>query len=92
MYYDTQHQQDHEVDLVLRFLFEHTHPHYKQQSYPKVLDTFEHLDISASYLLFSLVHERLPRRARLLFKAEDYYGKRETIKEVMQQLIAKSYR
>ena len=45
--------------------------------------SIQRLDIASHYLLFSLVKERLPRRAKLLFAAEDYRGKKEMIEEVM---------
>ena len=42
------------------------------------------LDLAANYYLFSLIEERLPRRAKLFFVAEDYQGKKDIIIEVMQ--------
>jgi hypothetical protein len=49
------------------------------------------LDLASHYLLFSLVKERLPRRAKLLFAAEDYQGKKEVIEEVMQHWLRHSH-
>ena len=39
----------------------------------------------------TLIKERLPRRAKLLFVAEDYNGKKEVIEEVMQHWVKDKY-
>lgn len=70
-HYQTQDIFDQEIDFILRFLFEYDTPEQKQESFEQ------------AYALFSLVKERLPRRAKLLFAAEDYRGKKEMIEEVM---------
>ena len=87
MYYDTQAWQDEKIDEILRFLFEYTAPSIKQLNYQHTLYTFQQLDMSSLYLLFSLVQEYLPKRAKLLFMAEDYQGKQDMLLEVMAHLV-----
>ena len=87
MYYDTQAWQDENIDAVLRFLFEYAAPAIKQLNYQHTLNIFQQLDISSSYLLFSLVQEQLPKRAKVIFMAEDYQGKQEMLLEVMAHLV-----
>lgn len=62
-------------------------PNKKQQLYIPVSTLFMQLDLASHYFLFSLIEERLPRRAKLLFVAEDYQGKKDTILEVMQHWL-----
>ena len=62
-----------------------------KKSFDRVQALFQQLDLASHYLLFSLVKERLPRRAKLLFAAEDYSGKKEVIEEVMQHWIKDKY-
>ena len=90
-HYQTQNIFDQEIDFILRFLFEYDSPEQKQQSFAQAQALFQQLDIASSYLLFSLVKERLPRRAKLLFAAEDYSGKKEVIEEVMQHWVKDRY-
>jgi len=87
-HYQTQHIFDQEIDFILRFLFEYDSPEQKRQSFAQAQALFQQLDLASSYLLFSLVKERLPRRAKLLFASEDYNGKKEVILEVMQHWIS----
>lgn len=83
-HYCTEQQQDEQIDFILRFLFEYAPLTTKQANYAVAAQYFSELDLASSYLLFSLVKERLPRRAKLLFAAEDYIGKQATILEVMR--------
>ncbi|RZJ20960.1 MULTISPECIES: hypothetical protein [unclassified Acinetobacter] len=85
--YQTQDNFDQEIDFILRFLFEYDTPEQKQGSFNQAYAFLQRLDIASHYLLFSLVKERLPRRAKLLFAAEDYQGKKEVIEEVMQHWL-----
>jgi len=85
--YQTQDNFDQEIDFILRFLFEYDTPEQKQGSFNEAYAFLQRLDIASHYLLFSLVKERLPRRAKLLFAAEDYQGKKEVIEEVMQHWL-----
>jgi len=85
--YQTQDTFDDEIDFILRFLFEYATPEQKLQSFQCAYNIFQQLDLAAHYLLFALVKERLPRRAKLLFAAEDYTGKKEVIIEVMQHWL-----
>ncbi|MFX2257522.1 hypothetical protein V6380_12105 [Acinetobacter variabilis] len=62
-----------------------------KKSFDQVQALFQQLDLASHYLLFSLVKERLPRRAKLLFAAEDYSDKKEVIEEVMQHWIKDKY-
>lgn len=87
MYYQTQHCYDQHIDGVLKFLFEQQHKKIKQQQYQQALAYFKQLDIAALYLLFVLVQEHLPKRAKILFMAEDYQGKQEMLLEVMAHLV-----
>jgi len=87
MYYQTQHYYDQHIDGVFKFLFEHQPKKIKQQQYQQVLAYFKQLDIAALYLLFGLVQEYLPKRAKILFMAEDYQGKQEMLLEVMAHLV-----
>lgn len=82
-HYQTQDIFDQEIDFILRFLFEYDTPEQKQESFEQAYALLQQLDIASHYLLFSLVKECLPRRAKLLFAAEDYKGKKEMIEEVM---------
>lgn len=82
---------DEDIDFILRFLFEYESAERKQKSFDQVQPLFQQLDLASHYLLFSLVKERLPRRAKLLFAAEDYSGKKEVIEEVMQYWIKDKY-
>ncbi|MGX5700837.1 hypothetical protein ACWKWF_14835 [Acinetobacter kookii] len=86
-HYQTQNIFDQEIDFILRFLFEYDSPEQKQQSFAQAQALFQQLDLASHYLLFSLVKERLPRRAKLLFAAEDYSGKKEVIREVMRHWV-----
>ncbi|MGE4316988.1 hypothetical protein [Acinetobacter sp.] len=86
-HYQTQNIFDQEIDFILRFLFEYDSPEQKQQSFAQAQALFQQLDLASHYLLFSLVKERLPRRAKLLFAAEDYSGKKEVIMEVMRHWV-----
>ena len=63
----------------------------KTKSFDRVQALFQQLDLASHYLLFSLVKERLPRRAKLLFAAEDYSCKKEVIEEVMQHWVKDRY-
>ena len=89
-HYCTEQQQDEQIDFILRFLFEYAPITTKQSLYQQAQHTFAELDLASHYLLFSLVKERLPRRAKLLFAAEDYSGKQQTILEVMRHQLAGS--
>lgn len=86
-HYQTQGMFDQEIDFILRFLFEYDLPEQKYKSYQQAHALLQQLDLASHYLLFSLVKERLPRRAKLLFAAEDYQGKKEVIEEVMQHWL-----
>ncbi|TCB70985.1 hypothetical protein E0H88_06665 [Acinetobacter sp. ANC 4216] len=86
-HYQTQNIFDQEIDFILRFLFEYDSPEQKRQSFAQAQALFQQLDLASHYLLFSLVKERLPRRAKLLFAAEDYSGKKEVIMEVMRHWV-----
>ena len=86
-HYQTQNIYDEEIDFILRFLFEYAPIQQKRLLIGRAIYQFEQLDLAAQYLLFSLVKERLPHRAKLLFAAEDYLGKKHTILEVMQHGI-----
>lgn len=87
MYYQTQDWHDQHIQSILTFLFDYTHPALKQHQYQDVMWHFQQLDIPAFYLLFALVQERLPKRAKMLFMAEDYAGKQQILLEVMGHLI-----
>lgn len=89
--YQTEQMFDEDIDFILRFLFEYESAERKQKSLDQVQALFQQLDLASHYLLFSLVKERLPRRAKLLFAAEDYSDKKEVIEEVMQQWIKDKY-
>lgn len=89
--YQTEQMFDEDIDFILRFLFEYESAERKQKSFDQVQPLFQQLDLASHYLLFSLVKERLPRRAKLLFAAEDYSGKKEVIEEVMQYWIKDKY-
>lgn len=89
--YQTEQMFDEDIDFILRFLFEYESAERKQKSLDQVQALFQQLDLASHYLLFSLVKERLPRRAKLLFAAEDYSGKKEVIEEVMQYWIKDKY-
>ena len=86
-HYDTLHQCNEEIDFVLAFLFDNIYVEEKQQHFQYVKAVFENLDLSSQYFLFSLIQERLPRRAKLMFIGEDYIGKKEFILEVMQHRL-----
>lgn len=89
--YQTEQMFDEDIDFILRFLFEYESAERKQKSLDHVQALFQQLDLASHYLLFSLVKERLPRRAKLLFAAEDYSGKKEVIEGVMQHWIKDKY-
>ncbi|MFV5503569.1 hypothetical protein VXP95_12265 [Acinetobacter sp. 226] len=86
-HYQTEQMFDEDVDFILRFLFEYDVSEQKRKSFHYACALFQQLDLASHYLLFSLVKERLPHRAKLLFAAEDYNGKKEVIQEVMQHWI-----
>ncbi|MFV5509489.1 hypothetical protein VXQ11_14350 [Acinetobacter sp. 197] len=86
-HYQTEQMFDEDVDFILRFLFEYDVSEQKRKSFHYAYALFQQLDLASHYLLFSLVKERLPHRAKLLFAAEDYNGKKEVIQEVMQYWI-----
>jgi hypothetical protein len=87
MYYQTQGWHDQHISAVLDFLFENLSLTIKQQQYQGVLAHFRQLDMPAFYLLFALVQERLPKRAKMMFMAEDYIGKQDMLLEVMAHLV-----
>ena len=89
--YQTEQMFDEDIDFILRFLFEYESAEQKQKSFDQVQALFQQLDLASHYLLFSLVKERLPRRVKLLFVAEDYSGKKEVIEEVMQHWVKDRY-
>lgn len=89
-HYQTQNIIDQEIDFILRFLFEYETPQQKRKSFELAHALLQQLDLASHYLLFSLVKERLPRRAKLLFAAEDYSGKKEVIEEVMQYWLGRN--
>ena len=89
--YQTEQMFDEDIDFILRFLFEYESAEQKQKSFDQAQTLFQQLDLASHYLLFSLVKERLPRRAKLLFAAEDYNGKKEVIEEVMQYWVKDRY-
>lgn len=91
-HYRTQDIFDQEIDFILRFLFEYDTPEQKQKSFKQAYTLLQQLDLASHYLLFSLVKEQLPRRAKLLFAAEDYKGKKEVIEEVMHHWVGHKYR
>lgn len=91
-HYRTQDIFDQEIDFILRFLFEYDTPEQKQKSFKQAYTLLQQLDLASHYLLFSLVKERLPRRAKLLFAAEDYKGKKKVIEEVMHHWVGHKYR
>ena len=84
--YNTEDHYDEEIDFILRYLFQYAEPKSKQALYPKVNDLMQSLDLAAGYLLFSLVGEHLPHRARCFFAAEDYAGKKAMICEVIEHI------
>jgi hypothetical protein len=86
MYYQAQHNEDDKIDAVLGYLFQYEKPALKQIQYERIMAIFEQIDIAAMYFLFSLICERLPGRAKMLFSGEDYEGKKQVILEVMQNL------
>ena len=86
-HYQTEQMFDEDIDFILRFLFEYDVSEQKRKSFHYACALFQQLDLASHYLLFSLVKERLPHRAKLLFAAEDYNGKKEVIQEVMQHWI-----
>ena len=81
MYYDTQAMQDENINLILNFLFQFHQT--KNISLNQVIQIFESLDIASTYLLFSYIHDYLPRKAKLQFAGENYQGKKQMIIEVM---------
>ena len=87
MYYNTQTCYDDRIDSILHFLFDYSSTATKQLQYQKVIFDFQQLDLPALYLLFSLVQQHLPRKAKVLFMAEDYQGKQEMLLEVMAHLV-----
>jgi len=48
------------------------------------------LDLASTYLLFTLIKEKLPKRAKLFFAGESFDGKEEMIYEVIQTLYVKN--
>ena len=89
--YQTEQMFDEDIDFILRFLFEYDVSEQKRKSFHYACVLFQQLDLASHYLLFSLVKERLPHRAKLLFAAEDYNGKKEVIQEVMQHWVKDRY-
>lgn len=87
MKYDTHQWFDAEIDNIMKYLFVYRCPQVKQQQYESVVETFTHLDLATTYVLFDLIQERLPRRAKLLFAGEDFQGKKETVLEVMHKIL-----
>ena len=84
-YYNTDNH-DEQIDRILRYLFDHQTTQYKRALFCEAQQQLHDLDIAAQYQLFALVREQLPRRAKLLFSAEDFSGKQQVILEVMQHL------
>lgn len=87
-YYDTDNQ-DHHFQCILSYLFEFQNLEDKRKDYAKVRMTFEILEIQAMYQLFSLIQDYLPRRAKLMFAAEDFLGKKAVLLEVIEHISQK---
>lgn len=88
-YYDTDNQ-DHHIQHILSYLFEFQSLEVKKKDYEKVRMSFEILEIQAMYQLFSLIQDYLPRRAKLIFVAEDFLGKKQVLREVMEYIAENS--
>lgn len=84
-YYDT-YNNDEQIELLMRFLFEYQAQVYKQEQHQHVVAVFQELELASKYQLFALVRERLPNRAKHLFSAEDFSGKQHVILKVMHHL------
>ena len=78
------------IQNILNYLFQYQHTNQKKQDYPSIYAQFEHLDMAAQYVLFSLIEKQLPRRARLLFVGETYQGKQEAVYEVLAHVAGRS--
>lgn len=65
-------------------------PKWSNAQYKQIEEIFLNMDVGAHYQLFAFIHERLPMRAKMMFCAEDYQGKRQTILEVMAHLCRQS--
>ena len=85
MYYNTSDWYDDKINFILNVLFNTTSRSFPAITIKRALSYLNELDIAATYLLFSLVCEHLPYRAKMVFAGEDYQGKRQTLIEVMQQ-------
>ena len=88
-YYNTDNN-DEQIDAVLRCLFQYQPEMVKQAQYKQIEEIFLNMDVGAHYQLFAFIHERLPIRAKMMFCAEDYQGKRQTVLEVMAHLCRQS--
>ena len=81
-YYNTDNN-DEQIDAVMRCLFQYQPEAVKQVQYKQIQEIFLNMDVGAHYQLFAFIHERLPMRAKMMFCAEDYQGKHQTVLEVM---------
>ena len=87
-YYDTNNQ-DHHIQQILSYLFDYQGTDIKKEMSGKVLGLLESLEIQSTYQLFSLIQDYLPHRAKLMFAAEDFVGKKEMLLEVIEHICQK---
>lgn len=87
MTYDTTDCYDQKINFILGLLFGEIASPHQSIEVSQALHYLDELDIAATYRLFSLVCDNLPYRAKMLFAGEDYHGKRQTVKEVLQQRV-----
>ena len=86
---DTEHitmNYDSELHAILDFLFAFGSVKTKEAQRETVIEQFEALDLAANYVLFSIVRDRLPHRAKCLFSGEDFAGKRQIILDVLHAI------
>lgn len=77
---------DENIAFILEFLFAFSSTEVKQQQRHQAIEHFLKLDIAATYVLFSVIRDRLPNRAKCLFSGEDFQGKRQTVLDVLHTM------
>jgi hypothetical protein len=85
--YDTHLMQDDQINQILQCLFYSTY--IDENTLKTTIQILRELDLASTYLLFALIQEKLPKRAKLFFAGESFEGKKEMIYEVMQTLYVK---
>ena len=81
---------DTDIQSILDFLFNAKSLTPKQQNKVQALNSFNGLDLAATYQLFALIQNYLPKRAKLLFAGEDYLGKKQVVLEVIHSMAEKN--